>query len=58
MYSFMVGEEHVPVILSAIREVNTWEVLGIHLGVKFAIVEEIRRNSHYQVQTCCHRNLA
>lgn len=46
-------ESHVPVILTAIREVvKKWEILGLYLGIKNYKLEEIKRNNFFQVEAC------
>ena len=48
---YFIGEEHGPVIVSVIREVNEWEELGIQLGIKYTVIEQIKRDNFYQVTT-------
>ena len=45
-------ERHVPVILTAIREVYKWEQLGTYLSIKHHKLEEIKRENFFQIDAC------
>ena len=45
---FIIGECHLSALVKLIKEVNDWEILGIHLGVKDAVIKDIKALNHYQ----------
>ena len=45
---FIIGECHLSALVKLIKEVNDWEILGIHLGVKDSVIKDIKALNHYQ----------
>ena len=45
---FIIGECHLSALVKLIKEVNDWEILGIHLGIKDAVIKDIKALNHYQ----------
>ena len=46
-----VDERHGRLILSAIKTVNSWEMLGVHLGLDYSLLEQIKIENFHQIET-------
>ena len=45
---FSIDECHLVALLRFAKEIEDWEMLGVYLGIKNAVLKEIKKNSHYQ----------
>ena len=41
-------ECHLSALVKFVKEIDNWEILGIHLGVKDAVIKDIKVINHYQ----------
>ena len=48
---YLIDERHASLLIAALDEVVEWKILGIHLGISYAHLTTIERNSHFQIQT-------
>ena len=44
----MIDESHLSALVKLIKEVDDWEKMGIHLGVKDTVIKDIKALNHYQ----------
>ena len=44
----IIGECHLSVLVKFIKEVNDWEILGVHLGIKDSVMKDIKALNHFQ----------
>ena len=44
----MIDESHLSALVKHVKEVDGWEILGIHLGVKDAVIKDIKTLNHSQ----------
>ena len=44
----MIDECHLSALVKFVKEVDDWDILGIHLGVKDAVMKDIKALNHYQ----------
>ena len=44
----MIDECHLSALVKHVKEIDNWEILGIHLGVKDAVIKDIKALNHYQ----------
>ena len=47
-FLYMIDECHLSALVKHVKEVNDWEILGIHLGVKDSVIKDIKALNHYQ----------
>ena len=41
-------ECHLVPLLMVVREIEDWEILGVFLGIKNAVLKDIKKNNHHQ----------
>ena len=43
-----IDECHLVALIRFAKEIEDWEMLGVYLGIKNAVLKEIKKNNHYQ----------
>ena len=44
----MIDECHLSALVKHVKEIDNWDILGIHLGVKDAVIKDIKALNLYQ----------
>ena len=47
-YILSIDECHLVALLRFAKEIEDWEMLGVYLGIKNAVLKEIKKNNHHQ----------
>ena len=48
MIFIFIDECHLSPLVKLVKEVNDWEILGIHLGIKDSVLKDIKALNHFQ----------
>lgn len=46
--TFLLDEHHLSALVMIVKEINEWEILGVHLGVRDAVIKEIKAANYFQ----------
>ena len=47
-YTSIIDECHLSTLVKLIKDVDDWEILGIHLGVKDSVIKDIKTLNYFQ----------